>query len=160
MPPAATVEGVEIYDSGIVMASLLLCNSHILARHKPHTFVGNLVLNHSQTACFWVGVSFVAEQLPRCDLLKVSPRHKGCVFFFWTSLVAQMVKRPSTMWDIWVRSLGRKIPWRRKWQPTPILLPRKSHGWRSLVQEEPGAGYCPWGRKESDTTERLHFHFI
>ena len=47
MPPAATVEGVEIYDSGIVMASLLLCNSHILARHKPHTFVGNLVLNHS-----------------------------------------------------------------------------------------------------------------
>ena len=71
-----------------------------------------------------------------------------------------MVKRPSTMWDIWVRSLGRKIPWRRKWQPTPILLPRKSHGWRSLVQEEPGAGYCPWGRKESDMTERLHFHFI
>ena len=38
-----------------------------------------------------------------------------------------------------------------KWQPTPVLLPGKSHGWRSLV------GYSPWGRKESDTTERLHF---
>ena len=38
--------------------------------------------------------------------------------------------------------------WRRKWHPTPVLLPGKSHGWRSLV------GYCPWGRKESDTTER------
>ena len=48
----------------------------------------------------------------------------------------------------------RKIPWRRKWQPTPVLLPGKSHGLRSLV------GYSPWGRKESDTTETLHFHFI
>ena len=35
--------------------------------------------------------------------------------------------------------------------PTPVLLPGKSHGWRSLV------GCSPWGRKESDTTERLHF---
>ena len=43
-----------------------------------------------------------------------------------------------------------KILWRRKWQPTPVLLPRKFHGWRSLV------GYSPWGHKESDTTERLH----
>ena len=43
--------------------------------------------------------------------------------------------------------------WRRQWHPTPVLLPGKSHGWRSLV------GCSPWGRKESDTTERLHFHF-
>ena len=43
------------------------------------------------------------------------------------------------------------IPWRRKWQSTQVLLPGKSHGQRSLV------GYSPWGRKESDTTERLHF---
>ena len=42
--------------------------------------------------------------------------------------------------------------WRRKWQPTPVLLPRESHGGRSLVD------YSPWGREESDTTERLHFH--
>ena len=46
-----------------------------------------------------------------------------------------------------------KMPWRRKWHPTPVLLPGESHGGRSLV------GYSPWGRKESDTTERLHFHF-
>ena len=45
------------------------------------------------------------------------------------------------------------IYWRRQWQPTPVLLPGKSHGQRSLV------GYSPWGREESDTTERLHFHF-
>ena len=37
--------------------------------------------------------------------------------------------------------------WRRKWQPTPVLLPRKSHGQRSLV------GCCPWGCTESDTTK-------
>ena len=44
-----------------------------------------------------------------------------------------------------------KFPWRRKWQPTPVLLPGKSHGWRSLV------GYSPWGRKELNTTEQIHF---
>ena len=44
-----------------------------------------------------------------------------------------------------------KISWRRKWQPTPVFLPGKSHGWWNLV------GYSPWGRKESDTTEQLHF---
>src|SRR5574341_885191 len=41
---------------------------------------------------------------------------------------------------------------RRQWHPTPVLLPGKSHGWRSLV------GCSPWGLEESDTTERLHFH--
>ena len=43
--------------------------------------------------------------------------------------------------------------WRRQWHPTPVLLPGKSHGQRSLV------GCRPWGRKEFDRTERLHFHF-
>ena len=41
----------------------------------------------------------------------------------------------------------------RQWHPTPVLLPGKSHGQRSLV------GSSPWGPEESDTTERLHFHF-
>ena len=49
--------------------------------------------------------------------------------------------------DTWVR----KIPWRRKWQPTTIFLPGKFHGWRSLVS------HSPWDHKELDTTERLHF---
>ena len=43
--------------------------------------------------------------------------------------------------------------WRRQWQATPVLLPGKSHGWRSLV------GCSPWGRYESDAAERLLFHF-
>ena len=46
------------------------------------------------------------------------------------------------------------ITWRRKWQPTPVLLPGKSHGRRSLV------GYNPWGCEEWDTTEQLHFHTL
>ena len=49
--------------------------------------------------------------------------------------------------DPWVR----QIPWRRKWQSTPSFLPGKSHRQRNLV------GYSPWGRKESDMAERLHF---
>ena len=61
--------------------------------------------------------------------------------------VAQWVKRLPTTRETRVRSLGREDPQRRKWQPTPVLLPGKSHGLRSLV------GYRPWGRKESDTTE-------
>ena len=48
--------------------------------------------------------------------------------------------------DPWVG----KTPWRRKWQPTPVFLLGESHGQRILV------GYSPLGRKESDTTERLH----
>ena len=48
--------------------------------------------------------------------------------------------------------LGRRGR-RKRWHPTPVLLPRKPHGRRSLL------GCSPWGGKESDTTERLHFHF-
>ena len=43
--------------------------------------------------------------------------------------------------------------WRRQWHPTPVLLPGKSHGWKSLE------GCSPWSRWGSDTTEQLHFHF-
>ena len=49
----------------------------------------------------------------------------------------------------------RTIPLiRRKWQPTPVFLPGESQGWGSPV------GCSPWGHKESDTTEQLHFHFV
>ena len=41
----------------------------------------------------------------------------------------------------------------RQWKPTPVIWPGKSHGWRGLV------GCRPWGHEESDTTERIHFHF-
>ena len=50
-------------------------------------------------------------------------------------------------------SLFTFMHWRRKWQPTPVFLPGESQGRGSLV------GCSPWGRKESDTTKRLPFHF-
>ena len=68
-------------------------------------------------------------------------------FYSLLTLVAQMVKRLPTMQEAGFNPWVGKIPWRRKWQPTPVPLPGKSHGQRSLV------GYSPWGRKESDPTE-------
>jgi len=50
--------------------------------------------------------------------------------------------------------LPRHGPWRRQWHPTPVVLPGKSHGRRSLIS------CSPWGRQELDTTELLHFHFL
>ena len=72
----------------------------------------------------------------------------------WVSLVAQMVKQLPAMQETWVRSLGWKYPWRRKWQPTLVFLPGEFHGQRSLV------GYRPYGSKESNTTEQLILSLI
>ena len=63
-----------------------------------------------------------------------------------SSLTASLVAQTVKCLHPWVG----KIPWRRKWQPTPVLLPGKFHGQRSLES------YCPWGL-ELDTTEWLHF---
>ena len=52
-----------------------------------------------------------------------------------------MVKNRSAVQETWVRSLGQEIPWRKKWKPTPVFLPGKSHGQRSLV------GYSPLGHQ-------------
>ena len=74
--------------------------------------------------------------------------HSSCS---WKGLPMWLSGKESTCqcrthgFDSWVG----KIPWRREWQPTPIFLPRKSHGQRSL------AGFSPWGRKESHKNERL-----
>ena len=62
-------------------------------------------------------------------------------------LVAQKVKRLLRVWETWFDPWVGKILWRRKWQPTPLLLPGKSHGQRSMV------GYSPRGRKELDMTD-------
>ena len=63
--------------------------------------------------------------------------------------MAQRVKSLPAMWETRFDPWVGKIPWRRKWQPTPVFLLGKSHGQRSL------AGDSPWGYKESDTTEWL-----
>ena len=59
------------------------------------------------------------------------------------SVAKVCLKCRRTVFESW---LG-KIPWRRKWQPTPVFLPGEFHGQRSLV------GYSAWGHKELDMTE-------
>ena len=63
--------------------------------------------------------------------------------------MAQTVKNLSAMQETWVQSLGQEDPLEKDWLLTPIFLPGKSNGQRSL------AGYSPWGSKELDTTEQL-----
>ena len=70
------------------------------------------------------------------------------LFFFRFTMTLQTLCLIKSR-DIWPLAFS----WRRQWHPTPVLLPGKSHGWRSLI------GCSPWGRYELDTTERLHFHF-
>ena len=57
--------------------------------------------------------------------------------FYQNIIVAQLVKNLPAMRETWINPWVGKIPWRRKWQPTPALLPEKSHGQRNLV------GYSP-----------------
>ena len=63
--------------------------------------------------------------------------------FPWASLMAQLEMNLPAMWETWVPSPG-KILWRRERLPTPVFWPGEFHGLNS-----------PWGRKESDMTERL-----
>ena len=86
----------------------------------------------------------------QCFHLQGLSSHQGrCVF--WSSPGGASDKEPACQhrryqrcgFDPWIR----KIPWRRKWQPTPVFLPGESHGQRSLV------GYSSRGCKESDMTE-------
>ena len=65
--------------------------------------------------------------------------------------MAQTVKHLSTMQETQLQALGQED---LKWQSTPVLLPGKSHGQRSLV------GYSLWGHKESDTTALSGKYFI
>ena len=67
----------------------------------------------------------------------------------WASLAAQKVRNLSAMQETWFDPWVWKIPWRRKWLPTPVFLPGEFQGRGNL------AGYSPWGHKESDTTEPL-----
>ena len=69
------------------------------------------------------------------------------------SLVAQTVKSLPAVRETRVRSLGWEDPLEKE-VATLVLLPGKFHGLRSLV------GYSPWGCKESDMTERLHFQLL
>ena len=61
---------------------------------------------------------------------------------------------PGDTRPVWFNPWVRKVPWKRKRQPTPVFLPGKFHGQRSL------AGYCPWGCKGLNITEQLSTHIL
>ena len=69
--------------------------------------------------------------------------------YSWTFFVAQLVKNLLTMQETWVQSLSWEDPLEKEMATTPVFLPGKSHGQRSL------AGHSPWGHKESDRTKAI-----
>ena len=69
--------------------------------------------------------------------------------------MAQTVKRLPTMRETWVQSLGREDPLEKEMATHSSIL-----GWRIPWMEESDRLYSPWGHKELDTTQRLHFQFI
>ena len=83
---------------------------------------------------------------PRAPLEPYVGRFPGALSW-WLRRESVCLQCGEPGFDPWVGN----IPRRRKWQPTPVFLPRKFHRQRSL------AGYSPWGRKESDMTEQLLF---
>ena len=94
------------------------------------------------------------HQWPLKDLFQAFGRERSCILGHMGNVTVEACN--------WLRgNIQRVTIWagaggsgrRRQWHPTPVLLPGKSHGRRSLV------GYSPWGREESDMAERLHFHF-
>ena len=75
-----------------------------------------------------------------------------CIWGFPCGAMVKNLPAMQKTQETWVRSLVEKIPWSRKWQPTPVFLPGKSHGQRSLE------GYSPRGHEESDMTDWVSTH--
>ena len=92
---------------------------------------------------------YASSRNPNCRSLRVIQTSQTVKNLLRVIQTSQTVKNLPAMWVTWVQSLCGKIPRRRKWQPTPVFLPGKVHGQRSLI------GYRPWGHKESDMTEQL-----
>ena len=101
------------------------------------------------SGCLFVKIPFMLLFTILCALVLDSDYQRA-------PLMVQMVKESAYQ----CRRLKRrgfnpcveKILWRRKWQPTPVFLPRECHGQKSL------AGYSPWSHKELATTEHIHTH--
>ena len=91
-----------------------------------------------------VGTGRGPKGMERSRETELMARNEGRGFLWRLSGKESACQSRRCGFDPWVR----KIRWRRKWQPTPVVLLGESHGWRSLV------GYSPWSHKESDATEQ------
>ena len=90
-------------------------------------------------------------------MCKCTSKWFSCTYIYKGFPGGTVAKKKSTCQCRRYQRLGfvpwvRKIPWRRKWQPSPVFLPGKFHGQKIL------AGYSPWGRKELNIAEHTHTH--
>ena len=98
-------------------------------------------------------MSLLFNMLPR--LVKAFLPSSNHLLISWLQSLSTVILEPKKIKSVTVSVVSPSIcheamgPGRRRWHPTPVLLPGESHGWRSL------AGYSPWGSKESDMTEQL-----
>ena len=109
---------------------------------------GRYELDTAERLRFHFSLSCIGEENGnplQCSCLE-NPRDEGA----WCTAICGVAQSRTRLQQLSSSSACRR---RRHWQPTPVLLPGKSHGRRSLV------GCSPWGLTESDTTDRLHFHF-
>ena len=101
--------------------------------------------NLGENECIWKRKQDFKVLYEKCQIRVTERRsHQS----HWESCLVKGLFEPG------IKGWVGKIPWRRKWQPTPVFLPGKFHGWKSLV------GYSPWGLKELDMPEWLHFLFF
>ena len=97
-----------------------------------------------------LNLRWVLNSVAKCPYKEKGERERreGYQVAQWYRVYLKYRRGRGCKFDPWVE----EIPWGRKWQPTPVCMPGKSHGQRSLM------GYSLWGPKESDTTERLSMH--
>ena len=137
-----TLPGSSVH--GILKAKILEWIAISYSRESYQGFPGSSVGKESACNAGDPGLIPGSERSPR-EAIGYSLQYS------WTSLVVRRVKNPPAMWETWVRSLGWENPLEEGMathpsQPNPTYL-ENPHGERSL------AGYSPWVRKESDTTE-------
>ena len=120
------------YQGSISLLKLDCSTLNVVGRFKPP-------LNSSN---FWCSCFQLKQDLSR-HIFSGGSDGKQSIWFLRVDRT--ILRMQVTQFYHWIR----KIPWRRKWQPTLVFLPGKSHGQRSLL------GYYPWSCKESDTTEWL-----
>ena len=144
---------LEFVQTHVYWVSDAIQPFHPLSSHSPPAFN----LSQHQGLFQWVSCSHQVSKVLELELQHQSFQWiQGWFPLGLTGLISLLSKGLSGIFSnttIWKHQFFSAQPSlrRRQWQPTPALLPRKSHGWRSL------RGYSPWGRKESDTTERFHF---
>ena len=102
----------------------------------------------------WVNTDTHSKALKAAGSCWVVHGATGCALLCVGSLVAQTVKRPPAMRETWVQSLGREDLLKKEMATHSSIL-----AWKMPWMEEPG-GLQSWGRKDSDITEWLHFHFF